>query len=31
MTAAQIITGLLAGYVLGRCGWFVLVLIIDGD
>jgi hypothetical protein len=26
-----VVLGLLAGYILGRCGWFLLVLIIEGD
>ncbi len=31
MTALIAIAGLLLGYVLGRLGWFVLVLIFEGD
>lgn len=31
MTALLAIAGLLCGYLLGRCGWFVLILILDGD
>jgi hypothetical protein len=29
MTALVVLAGLTVGYLLGRCGWFVLVLIVD--
>lgn len=29
MTALQIVAGLALGYFVGRCGWFILVLIVE--
>lgn len=29
MTALQIAAGLVLGYFVGRCGWFILVLIVE--
>jgi hypothetical protein len=31
MTGLAVVGGLAVGYVLGRLGWFVLVLIFDGE